>query len=534
VNTLLAQKAAREAVILARVSSKEQQEGYSLSAQERLLQDYCNRGGLEGKKVFRIAETASKSKQRLVFAGMMLHIEKNSIKVLIVEKVDRLVRNFKDTVMIDDWLEADEARQVHFVKDSLILHKNSRSQEKLNWGIRVVMAKNYTDNLKEEVEKARIEKLLDGWLPGVPPLGYKNIGEPKHRIQVIDDEIKPLIKLMFELYDTGNYSTKSLATEMKNQGLRTRKDKPLGKTHVWELLTNRYYTGKIVWCKKEYQGKHEPLIDAELFQRIQARLTRGVPPKYSKHNQLFKGLIQCEECKGTITWELQKGMWYGHCSGYKPCTRKKYAKQDDIEQQAIAYFEALKSPHPALVAWVKKELRASHQDEIEVHTASTEQLSRRKDKLDKMLDELYDDKLEGRISATKYDEKSTAIAEEQTAILTALGKLGAAKVSFINQGFDILELTQRAAEIYQAKDSQDERRALLRDIFSNIGLNGQTLLGNYRNEIAAVFDKVERVSVLEQTFEHDENGSIKEKAAFDEAARSIWRARPVSNRRSPP
>ena len=46
-------------------------------------------------------------------------------------------------VMIDDWLEADDSRYVHLVKDALILNKHSRSQDKLNWGVKVLFAKNY-------------------------------------------------------------------------------------------------------------------------------------------------------------------------------------------------------------------------------------------------------------------------------------------------------------------------------------------------------------------------------------------------------
>jgi len=99
----------------------------------------------------------------------MKFIEDNKIKHLIIEKVDRHVRNLHDAVETHDWLMADENKRVHFVKDSLIMHKDSRSQEWLNWGIRVVMAKNYIDNLREEAMKGWAEKLAQGWLPAVPP-----------------------------------------------------------------------------------------------------------------------------------------------------------------------------------------------------------------------------------------------------------------------------------------------------------------------------------------------------------------------------
>ena len=143
-----------KAVSIARVSSKRQEdEGYSLPAQKKLLQTYAIDRGLKVQKTFEIAESASKAQQRKIFQAAMRYIEENGVKHLLVEKVDRHVRNLHDAVETHDWLTADKERKVHFVKDSLVMHQNSRSQEWLNWGIRVVMAKNYIDNLLEESMK---------------------------------------------------------------------------------------------------------------------------------------------------------------------------------------------------------------------------------------------------------------------------------------------------------------------------------------------------------------------------------------------
>src|SRR5262245_5298432 len=112
----------QKAILFCRVSSKEQEEtGYSLPAQEKLLISYADKQNLKMAKVFSISESASGSKQRQIFSQMMRFIQKQNIKTLICEKADRLARNFKDMVMIDKWLEKDENRQVHLVKDSLIL-----------------------------------------------------------------------------------------------------------------------------------------------------------------------------------------------------------------------------------------------------------------------------------------------------------------------------------------------------------------------------------------------------------------------------
>ena len=204
-----------KAVIIARVSSKRQEdEGYSLPAQKRLLNSYAVDKGLNSLKSFEIAESASKTEQRRIFKEAMNFIEDNNVKHLIVEKVDRHVRNLHDAVETNDWLMADEAKRVHFVKDSLVMHKNSRSQEWLNWGIRVVMAKNYIDNLREEAMKGWAEKLAQGWLPGVPPPGYMTVTQNGKRVHIPNPNTASLMRRVFEFYLEPSQSIASVAQEM--------------------------------------------------------------------------------------------------------------------------------------------------------------------------------------------------------------------------------------------------------------------------------------------------------------------------------
>lgn len=96
---------AEKAVSIARVSSKRQEdEGYSLPAQKKLLETYAIDRGLKVLRTFEIAETASKSQQRKIFQSAMRYIEENDVKHLLVEKVDRHVRNLHDAVETHDWL----------------------------------------------------------------------------------------------------------------------------------------------------------------------------------------------------------------------------------------------------------------------------------------------------------------------------------------------------------------------------------------------------------------------------------------------
>ena len=82
-------------------------------------------------------------------------------RTVLVEKTDRLYRNLKDWVTIDEL-----GLEIHFVKENVVLSPDSRSSEKFMHGIKVLMAKNYIDNLSEEVRKGMLEKARQGiWPP---------------------------------------------------------------------------------------------------------------------------------------------------------------------------------------------------------------------------------------------------------------------------------------------------------------------------------------------------------------------------------
>jgi site-specific DNA recombinase len=135
------------------------------------------RHGFEVVKVFEDVETA-KSSGRKAFGEMVKWLKKNrQCRAVLVEKTDRLYRNFHDHVTIED-LDIE----VHLAKEGQIISKNSRSQERLMHGINLVLARGYSENLKEEVKKGMREKCIQGIYPGHAPFGYRNEpSRPNHR-----------------------------------------------------------------------------------------------------------------------------------------------------------------------------------------------------------------------------------------------------------------------------------------------------------------------------------------------------------------
>src|SRR5579884_776276 len=104
-----------QAVVYVRVSSKEQEkEGFSIPAQLKLLRDYAAGHGITIVKEYVDAETA-KRVGRTGFQLMLEEIGQGKASILLVEKTDRLTRNFKDYVAIDDLIHS-KGLEVHLVK----------------------------------------------------------------------------------------------------------------------------------------------------------------------------------------------------------------------------------------------------------------------------------------------------------------------------------------------------------------------------------------------------------------------------------
>src|SRR5688572_26331280 len=130
--------ARRRAVIYARVSSKEQEkEGFSIPAQLKLLKEYADANGFAVMQEYIDVETA-KQTGRAAFGEMVAYLKAlPSVRVMLVEKTDRLYRNLKDWVTVDE-LDVE----MHFPKEGVVLSRESRSSEKFMHGIKVLMAKN--------------------------------------------------------------------------------------------------------------------------------------------------------------------------------------------------------------------------------------------------------------------------------------------------------------------------------------------------------------------------------------------------------
>jgi site-specific DNA recombinase len=471
--------ARKQAVIYARVSSKEQEkEGFSIPAQLKLLKEYAAAQGFAVSKEYVDVETA-KQTGRAAFSEMVGYLKAQPwIRVLLVEKTDRLYRNLKDWVMVDD-LEVE----IHFVKEGVVLSRGSRSSEKFMHGIKVLMAKNYIDNLSEEARKGMQEKAEQGIWPTVAPLGYRNVaGSGGKKIIEPDPESAPIISRLFEWYATGTLSLKEAAQKAKAAGLVYRKSgAPVPVSTVHATLRNRLYMGEFEWNGRVYAGQHQPLVTRDLWERVQGVLDGRHARKHRrvKHDFAFSGLIACGHCGCSMVGEIKKRRYvYYHCTGYKGRCEEPYVREEVIGQRFSELLGRLTFDEEVF-AWVRDALRASHADEKREHEAAIGRLRAEYDRLQSRMHAMYVDKLDGKVDGAFFDRMSAEWRAEQDRCLHEIERHRAADQSYLEEGVRLIELARNAQRLFEKQEPR-ERRRLLNFVVSNCTWKDGQLVANLR------------------------------------------------------
>jgi site-specific DNA recombinase len=449
-------------VLYARVSSQEQSEGYSIEAQVKLLRQYAQEKHLSIPKEFVEIESA-KSSGRPIFIKMLEFVKERSIPIILVEKTDRLYRNPRD------WITVEDANvEVHLVKENEVISDSSPSHQKFIHGIKVLMAKNFIDNLKEETKKGMREKAIQGGVPYLAPIGYLN----NHGQVDVDGERAPLVVKAFELYASGEHSLSTLREEIYHLGLRTKKGAKLTKHGLEKTLKNPFYYGYFKWSGELWHGNHTPIISKDLYDkvvRLLAMKNRSTKPKSRKF--AFRGLLKCGYCGCMITAEMQKGKYvYYTCTRGKGHCDQKYYREEEIDHlfsNAIGtlYIDS------KIKSWITDALKQSHKDEKQIVEVGLKRLHSEYQKNQTYLHKIYDDKLDGIIPEDFFKTKFSELTQRQKEIDLEIDALTKKNLNYIDEGIFVLELLQDIKNQYD-RATLEQKSKIMKVLLLNCELKG--------------------------------------------------------------
>lgn len=264
-NSLHAQREACEAYI-----ASQRSEGWAL------VRDQYDDGGVSGGTL-----------DRPGLKQLLADTEDGLIDVVVVYKIDRLSRSLMDFSKL---VEVFDRNGVTFVSVTQSFNTTT-SMGRLTLNILLSFAQFEREVTAERIrDKFKASRQRGLWMGGYVPLGY----DLHERKLVVNATEAASVRQIYERFvEVGSATV--LARELRTKRFRTKQGAAADKGYLYRLLRNRIYRGEAVHKGKAYPGEHEAIIDARLWEQVQAIL--GESPRLRANNSrtqtpaLLKGLI---------------------------------------------------------------------------------------------------------------------------------------------------------------------------------------------------------------------------------------------------
>ena len=475
-------------VIWARVSSREQAEGYSIDAQLRATREKASREGWEIEREFTVAESAKRGADRAKFNKMVKWVKKNARKKslggLLSHKLDRVCRNMRDAVRLQE-LEDECGVQLCFVENDF----GSGPAGALSFNVMAAVSQYYSDNLRQEVLKGMNEKVRQGWPAWHAPFGYMNVKDnPEEPVRPHPEKSETVMRI-FELYSRGNQTFESLADQLEKEGHTHSPSRPrFFRTSLSYILNNRFYIGEMEWHGKVYPGRYRPIIDRTTFQRCQDLLS-GKNRRTSRTNLPLAGnLFTCTYCGQAMTGErirrpLKDGRVrihiYYRCANNKPGPEhpKVRWRSQDLEEAIYEDLKGLRIEDGEIREWFRSYLESITGDIGAQRRQRRKVLVKRRTELTGMQERLLDAYLSGTISEDVFHMKSMEIKAQVEETKKALAELDyAADKEPLNGdlALSVFDWSQKVADIWWRSNS-GPRREILEAVCLNRAVDDVTL-----------------------------------------------------------
>lgn len=502
-----------QAVIFARVSTKEQEPGASLDAQKAAMEDYCVKKGLKIVNKYRVIESSTNGK-RVVFHEMLDFVRKQKNKTaIVVHCIDRFQRRFNECVEVETLL-LDDKIDIHFCKEGLILTKNSSSADIMRWDMGILSGKMYVANLRDNVNRGMEYKWSNGEYQTKSPVGYLNIPKTKTTPAniILDPERAPLVKKMFEMYATGCYSIKSLqqfAKEMNLCSVRSKNHKPLGRETIWNTLKNPFYYGEMKIRGEIMPHKYEPIISKALFEQVQEVLSgknASMPTReYGGISFAFRKLIKCAECGGTISSEQHfkksgRKYTYLRCTHPKGCCHQGLVSELQLLKQLDDEVFSKIRLNANIIDLLKKCVQKKMMEDSEANAVMKRQITNELNQLEAREQRVKDCFFNGDITRDEWNEEKNNIASKREELQHTAEKYEDISRDIQYTVNEVLDIVACASEIMK-KANPEQQNNLLGLILDECYLDGERLIYKLKKP----FDMLVNLKNSDNWFEFDKS-----------------------------
>ena len=421
----------------------------SIQNQKAMLLQYSMEQGWEVFNIYSDDDYTGSDRNRPEFQRLLKDAEQHKFEIVLCKTQSRFTRELE---LVEKYIHGLfpiwGIRFVSVVDNADTANKGNKKSRQINGLVNEWYLEDMSDNIRSVLTNRR----QNGYHIGAFALyGYQKDPDQKGHL-IIDEEAAAVVREVFTLFSQG-YGKTAIArmlndrgipnpTEYKRlHGLRYQQPKRKNST-LWkyfaiaDMLENEIYIGNMVQGKygsvsyKTKQNKprpkdtwyrventHEPIIDRELWDRVQARIAQRAKPFDVGTVGLFARKVRCANCGYTMRSSKNRGKHYLQCSNRhvaKNACIGAFISVDNLEKIVIEELNRLSAAYLDQDE-LERGLEFSHnlqaqKARLQEDIASYE---KRMAEFSKGLREMYMDKVRGLVSETDYIEMSRELSADR-------------------------------------------------------------------------------------------------------------------------
>ena len=335
------------------------------------------------------------------------------------------------------------------------------------------MANQFIRDLSANTSRGLHHKARLGYFPGTAPVGYLN--DVRAKTIVIDRKKSKFIKSAFELYVNGNSRLEDISKFLFENNVKSLGGLPIHKDRIRFILTNPFYYGHFRYAGEMYEGKHTPLIDKNLFDKVQTViLKRGHPQRTDKEPKALCGLIRCGECGCMITAEKKKGHIYYRCTKKKGDCSQPYVREEILDTDLSEILTRYAVPEN----WTQELFNLTLKDEKDASQAANSFIQNSQEKISDLarkLDRLTDVYVEQDIDRETYLTKKQELMSEKKSAEEQITNLQKGSLVWLEPMREWIKDVSMLDEIAESTDLPSKKLSLQKIFGSNLTLRNKKI-----------------------------------------------------------
>ncbi len=482
-------------------------ESESIQNQKILLTKYVKEQGYTLVDIYIDDGYTGTNFNRPNFQRMLKDIENGKVNMVITKDLSRLSRDYIGTgEYVEKWFPAHNVRYVALTDNIDTFLDNSNNDIA---PFKAILNDMYAKDLSKKIRTALHTMQSEGkWVGGCPPFGYKV--DPTDKNHLVTDEIEaPIVKRIFDMFASGirinkirdTFNNENIPTFSTTRNRNFTRNGNNGNiygywcnTTIKKILQNRLYTGdmiqnrrsrlsykyrKIICNPKEnwiiVENTHEPIIDKNMFNKVQSLLPKQHQRNDKKELFLLDGLLKCADCGHNISIRARRA------NGKSTTVCNYYRKYNKDFRLCTAHGFDYDTLEQGITNEIKKIIYLVSNDKLEseilkknknnntydTYTKTKQKLEVDIETIKNNLDNMYIDKLQNKITEEMYQRIQEKLNKEISLKKDKLNEINE-YLEKLNKDEDTFNTIKK--EVLEFKDRYPTRDIILK-LIKNISIH---------------------------------------------------------------